>query len=352
MSASWIKPTWEHAGSRFMRMTLGVVDVLQTNFLNGISLDNEIPGMNRETAAVIVAESLEADRVWNLPPDKLLDGLNQGPESDFKTAVLAEMLFAAGQEAQQQNRQSSQVDFRAFAMASMEKIALTPTASPMLWYEDIFWELAQSVLKDDPDQTLDWFKRSLVHNLKFNDGNNGIPILRDLSNTYLEMGNLESGLNMLTALLHHEPDDIWTYNLAAITFDHYGLVRLGIQATQRGLQLLDAKGDPEDLRSQLEDSLKVLQSSKGQDREADILPEAKEAFQTALELDFDASKRGPIADICRELIPDLDHTFVKSKLTSAQFPLPNREEIIQYFTQGAVAAPKKKTRRRHRKRRR
>ncbi len=40
MPVSWIKPTWEHAASRFMRVTLGVIDVLQTNFLNGISLDN------------------------------------------------------------------------------------------------------------------------------------------------------------------------------------------------------------------------------------------------------------------------------------------------------------------------
>ncbi len=352
MPVSWIKPTWEHAVSRFMCVTLGVIDVLQTNFLNEIGLDNEIPGIDREAAAVIVAESLEADRVWNLPPDQLLGGFNQGPESDFKTAVLAEMLFTADQEAQQQNRQNSQADFWALAMASLEKIALTPTASPLLWYEDIYWELAQDAGKDAPDETLDWLKRGLVHNLHFNAGNNGIPILRDLVDVYIANGELEHGLNMLTALLHQAPDDIWTYNLVAITFDKYGLDGLGIQATQRGLQLLDAKGDPEDLRPQLEDCLKDMQSNQSQDREADIPPGIKVAFRTALELDFDAGKRGPIADLCRELVPDLDRIIVKTRLNPAQIPLPDREKIIQHFIYGADATPKKKTRRGRRKRRR
>jgi hypothetical protein len=335
-----------------MCVTFGVIDVLQTNFLNWISLDNAIPGMDGEKAALIVAESLEVDRVWNLPPGQLLDGFNQGPESDFKTAVLAEMLFAADQEAQQQNHQSSHTNLWALAMASLEKIALSPTASPMLWYEDIFWELAQGVRQDAPDETLDWLKRSLAHNLKFNGGDNGIPILRDLVDIYLEIGETEHGLNILTALLHHEPDDIWTYNLVAITFDRHGFFQLGIQATQRGLRLLDAKGDPEDLRSQLEECLEILQSSNSEEREADILPEVKQAFQTALELDFEAGKREPIADLCKQLIPDLERISVKSRLAPAQMPLPNREEIIQYLIPGAIATPKKKTRRRRRKRRR
>jgi hypothetical protein len=352
MPISWIKPTWEHAASRFMCVTLGVIDVLQTNFLNWISLENEIPGMDEEKAAVIVAESLEADRVWNLPPDELLNGINQGPESDFKTAALAEMLFAVDQEAQGQNRQNSHADFRALAMASLEKIALTPTASPLLWYEDIYWELAQNVRQDTPDGALDWLKQGLAHNLHFNGGDNGIPILRDLVNIYLEKGELEHGLGMFTALLYHEPDDIWTYNFAAITFDLYGLAGLGLQATQRGLQLLDAKGDPEELRPQLEACLKAMQTNQGQDRDADINPEVKQNFQTALELEFDSGEGGPIADLCHELVPDLDRIFVKTRLNSTHMPLPDREKIIQQFTHGAATTPKKESRRRRRKRRR
>jgi hypothetical protein len=334
-----------------MCVTLEVIDVLQTNFLNWISLDNEIPGMVEEKAAVIVAESLEADRIWNLPPDQPLSEFDSGPESDFKTAVLAEMLFAGEQEAQQQKRQNSQVDFWAMAMAHLEKIALTPTASPLLWYEDIYWELAENVRENSPDKALDWLKQGLAYNLHFNDGDNGILILRDLADIYLEKGELEHGLNMLTALLYHEPDDIWTYNLAAITFDQFHLPQLGLQATHRGLQLLDAKGDPEDLRPQLEDRLKDMQTNRNRERDADISAEVRQAFLSALKLDFDSGERGPVADLCHELVPDLDHIIVKTRLNTSQMPLPDREKIIQQITYGITPTPKKKTPRRRRKRR-
>lgn len=335
-----------------MCVTPGVIDVLQTNFLNGMRLENVVPGIDWETAAVIVAESLEADRVWNLPPDQLLSGFNLGPESDFKTAVLAEILFTADQDVEKQSRQNSKIDLWALAMASLEKIALSPTASPMLWYEDIFWELAVGARNDDPNEALDWFKRSLAHNLHFNAGDNGISILLDLVDIHILHRELEQGLDILTALLHHAPDDIWIYNFIAITFDQDGLVRLGIQATQRGLQLLDAEGDPEGLRSQLEEILKTMKSKQDQDREADIPPAVKQAFQSALALDFEAGTRGAVADLCRELVPDLDRTFVKSRLTPTQIPLPDREKTIQYFTGRAAVPPKKKTRRGRRKRRR
>jgi hypothetical protein len=63
MLSHLIKPTWEHAGSRFMCVTLGVIDDLQTLFFNGLSLVDAIPGIDGYKAAVIVAETLEADRV-------------------------------------------------------------------------------------------------------------------------------------------------------------------------------------------------------------------------------------------------------------------------------------------------
>jgi hypothetical protein len=352
MPVDQIKPTWEHANSRFMCVTLGVIDELQTIFLNGSSLDNKIPGIDRNKAAVIVAESLEADRVLHLSTDQLLFGSNQGPVSDFKTAILAEILFLADQIDRQQNRYASQVNHWALAMASLEKIGHTPTASPLLWYEDIYWELAQVSRKDAPDEALNWLKRNLAHNLRFNSGNNGLEILRDLADIFLEKGEIEHGLHLLTVLLHNAPDNIWIYNQAAISFDQYGLAGLGVQATKRGLQLLDAKGDPEELQPQLEDCLQTMQSDRNQNHEADIPSEVKESFEAALKLDFDAGRQAPINNLCRELVPDLGHTFVKKRLTPAQFPLPDREKILQHFSPDAVKPLKKNTRRRRRKRRR
>ncbi len=349
MPTSLIKPTWEHASSRFMCVTPGVIDVLQTNFLNRISLVNAIPDIDGDTATVIVAESLEADRVWNLPPDQLLTGFSQGPESDFKSAVLAEMLFETANMIHQNKIQGSGTDLWALAMAGLDKIARSPTASPLLWYENIYFDLAQGAQRDAPEEAPDWHKRSLAHNLYFNAGNSGVQILRDLAESYLIEGELERGLQMLIALLHHAPDDIWTYNLMAISFDQFGLTQLGTQAIQRGLQLLNAKGDEESLRPQFEDCMIAMQNSSLRGSEADVNPMVIDAFQDALALDFDSGKPQSIPDLCRGLVPDLDLIPVKRPLKPAQMPLPDRDKIIKRLSQPKASSPKKKTRRGRRK---
>lgn len=351
MSATYPLPTWEHASSRYMCVTHGLIDVLQANFLNGIVLNHDVPHIDWETAAVMVAESLEADRVINLPPKQILFGINQEPESDYKTAQLVEIMFELEKLNQRNTSTEPQRSYRAIAMDSLEKIALTPTASPLLWYEDIYMELADVNQRDDPKKTLDWYKRGLAHSLRFNDGYNGIPFLRDMADVYLDKGELDHGLTMMTALINQSPDDIWIYNQMAITFNRYGLVRLGIQATQRGLQLLDAIGDPESLRSQLEESLETLHTSLNSDREADLSFSVVQAFQGALELEFDTGKHSPIADLCQELVPDLDKIFVKRRLNPLEFPLPDREEVIRYFLLHSTVPAKKKTHRGRRKNR-
>jgi hypothetical protein len=332
-----------------MSVTYGVIDLLQTNFFNRISLVDAIPGMDGDTAAMIVAESLEADRVWNLPPDKLLAGYAQRPENDFKSAILAEILFETSDVAFKEKLQEAEGNYWALAMASLEQIARSPTASPLLWYEDIYFELAQGAQKDSPEESLDWHKRSLAHNLLFNEGESGVQILRDLAESHLFKGDLERGLRMLAALLHHTPDDIWTYNLMAITFDKLGLTQLGSQAIQRGLQLINAKGDEEQLRQQFENYMIAMQNSSLHGREADVSPRVIDIFQEALALDFDAGQRQPIIDLCRELVPDLDLIPVKSPLKPAQIPLPDPEETFQLLSRLVALPPKKRTHRGKRK---
>jgi tetratricopeptide (TPR) repeat protein len=343
------KPNWEHASSRFMCVTPGVIDLLQTNFINRISLVDAIPGIDSDTAGVIVAESLEADRIWNLPPDQLLSGFNQGPESDFKSAVLAELLFEAAEVAHMEVRPDTGQNLWAVAMASLEKIARSLTASPLLWYEDIYFELAQAAQRDVPEEALDWLKRSLVHNLHFDEGSNGVQILRDLAESCLAKGELERGLQMLTALLNHAPEDVWTYNLIAISFDRFGLTKLGLQAIERGLQLIDLRGDEDRLRKQFEECRINMQNSTLRDREVDINPMVIDAFQESLNLDFDAGQPRPIAQLCLELVPDLDRITVKRPLTSAQMPLPDPRKTFQLLSQLKASTQKKRTRRRRRK---
>lgn len=337
-----IKPTWHHAGSRYMCVTHGVIDDLQTRFFNNLSLEGAIPDIDGERAAVIVAESLEADRIWNLPPDQLLTGFTQGPESDFKSAALSEMFFEAVESSPQDEPDDAKRDIWAMAIAGLEKVARSPTASPLLWYEDIYFNLSQY---DTSQKALDWLKRSLAHNLHFHTGNIEKQILRDLADAHLTNGDLERGLQMLIALLHHEPDDIWTYNLMAISFDQFGLTRLGEEAIQRGLQLLDVKGDEEQLRPQLEDCKRRMQTSASPGREAELKPALIEAFQAALTLDFDAGEPKPIAALCHQLVPDLDQIPFKRPLKPDQMPLPDRDRIFHALSQSETSTPKKKTRR-------
>jgi hypothetical protein len=185
--------------------------------------------------------------------------------------------------------------------------------------------------------------------LHFDEGSNGVQILRDLAESCLAKGELERGLQMLTALLHHAPEDVWTYNLIAISFDRFGLTQIGEQAIQRGLQLLDAKGDKERLRQQFERCKIDMQNSSLRGREAEISPKYIDALQDALNLDFDAGQPRPIAQLCLELVPDLDRITVKRPLTSAQMPLPDSERALQLLSQLKVPTQKKRTRRRRRK---
>jgi hypothetical protein len=226
-------------------------------------------------------------------------------------------------------------------MASLEKIARSPTASPLLWYEDIYLELAQGAQRNASREALDWHKRSLAYNLHFDEGSNGVQILRDLAESYLDFGELEHGLQMLTALLHQAPDDIWTYNLMAISFDRFGLAQLGTQAIQRGLQLINAKGDEEHLRQQLENCMTAMQDSPLRGREADVGPMVIDALQEALALDFNGGQRQPIIDLCREFVPDLDLIPVKRPLQPAQMPLPDPEKTYQLLSQLKTSIPKK-----------
>jgi len=88
------QPRPEHAGSRFQCVTVGVIEALQRAYQAGADLGQVIPDIDAEQAAVIVAETLEADRISNLPPERFLEDAGKGPRTDFKRAVLAEIAFA------------------------------------------------------------------------------------------------------------------------------------------------------------------------------------------------------------------------------------------------------------------
>jgi tetratricopeptide (TPR) repeat protein len=341
MSHAFPKPDWEHASSQYQCVTPGLIDHLQTEFFAGRKdFGGLVPGLSREYAAAIVAETLEADRIWNLPPSQMLSDYRLGPENDFKRAVLSGLMFEIAKAARHDENQEGERTWWAAAMSALEEALRSPYASPMLWYEDIFWEMVFALGRDETDKKLGWLKRGLAFNLRFHDGNNAANFLRDLADTYLDGGHLDQGLRMFASLLRHNPADIWTYNNIALTFDRHGLTEIGAQATRRGLALLDAKGEPEKIRKQLETSLDEMQKSEMRGREKEVTPSILQDLRAALSLDFAVATERPLEALSRELVPDLDKIPVKRPVQLSDISLPDRETTWKRLTELSIQSTK------------
>jgi hypothetical protein len=332
---------WEHAGTRYMCVTFGVIDRLQRDFFAGRELGGSMPHIDPDRAAVMTAESLEADRMWNRLDERILSGprgfaeVDTGRKSDFKGAGAAEVIFGTAAVARDLDDREAEENWRRLAMAVLEEILRSPTASPLLWYQDIFLDVAEaSKAEGDLAQAGMWLKRMLAHELRFDELGNAVGDLGDLARVYMEGGKLDRGLRMLAALVRHDPGDVWVYNLMAISFDRYGLAEIGAEATRRGLALLDARGDPENLGRQLEECLERMTTSERQGREAEVTPSVLAELRTALDTPFDAGKLRSSEALCRELVPDVDEMPVKRPLKPSDFPLPDRAEILE-----ALAGP-------------
>ncbi len=306
-----------HAMSRFAAVTERLIHICQTEYLAGRDLGKSAPSLNRDQVAIIVTESREADGLLRLPREQLTDMARQGAASDWSLAVLAEIHFAWAEDESGDAtdifvaaRRDGHIDV---AYSALEHALNSPAASPMLWYEEIFFEVAQRYRRQNSPLALEIMKRGLRHNLAFNNGNNAVNFLRDLTGLHLDLGQLDDGLNLLAGVLRHDPADIWSYNLAALSFNRYGLTQLGEHATRRGLERLQTLNSPDRaaLEQQLTQALTRMQQAERTGREADVLPEVLAGLEAALALPFDAAQPTPLPELCRHLVPGLDSLPVK-----------------------------------------
>jgi tetratricopeptide (TPR) repeat protein len=321
------KPTWEHAQSRYQYIPVKAIHKLQSDFLAGRDLGNSIPEINENDAAVIVAESLEADIIWNLDTVEVLTGgIKKRRMSDFKRAVMSEILITLSDHAYKRDDKQDVKTLWALEKANLQELASTPTASPLLDYAEIYFDLALNSTDSSNKDAIEWMKKRLSHELQYNEGNNAVVILHDLADLYLSVKKFDQGLSILTAILKYDPANIWIYNKISVAFDGYGLGSLGAQAAKRGIKLIEFQGDKEGIKGQFEDALEPAQDRKG--KAYKIMPSVLTEFQRALQLDFRSRSSIPIAQLCREAIPDFDHIPVKRPLTSEDFPLPDQAEIL------------------------
>jgi hypothetical protein len=319
-----ILPFEEHATSPYLCVSFAVIDKLQQVYFSGGDLAHSVPGLDGVEAAVVVAESVEADRLLTLFPEEVFEGSFQplfGKLSDFPSAVMADVFFSL-LDVEEEVEYETTRDIWAMAWALLEKTLDSPVASPMLWYEDIFNDVAHQAAQARDRQAVELLKRSLAHDLRFHDGMNVESLLRDLADVHLQVGDLDPGLEILTGLVRNDPGDVWTYNLMAISFDGFGLTEIGAEAARRGLALVEATGDPHQLRGQLRECLDRLEQSERGGAEAQVDPDVLADLRAALKLVAESGEHRPAAGLARWLVPDIDRVPVKRPPKRPDLPPP------------------------------
>jgi tetratricopeptide (TPR) repeat protein len=315
----------KHAFTRYQQIEDAVIEELQRTFAAEGDLYRAAPWISYQNKRIIIAETLDADQLVGFTAHRLsLEDPGVGPMTDFKRAALAEMLLEAPRDAV---GSSAGAPHEARGLALLEEVATSPHASPTLAYEPLYRDLAEGALLDEDPVALDWLRRALAHNLRYHKGDDVLFDLIDLASAYMQLGYLDTGLNILTRLLHHDPDNIWIYRFIATGFQVLGMTALGLRGASRGMTLLDETDDPEDLRDDFYMAQIQLQTSTTKGRESEASPEVLEAFDAALHLDFKAGEPRTAQELYEELVPAGDQIPVKAPLRFEDLPEEVRRRV-------------------------
>lgn len=303
-----------HATSRYQQVVEGVIDELQGAHLRGDGVQRVAPWLSMEDKRCIVAETLDADRVVDLPTRLLLTGEEAlGEMTDFKWAAIAERLMDA-------SRAGSKAARNARVNDLLCAVGRSPTASPTLSYEPLYRDLAETALLDRDASAINWLKRVLGHNLHFHHGDDVTFALVDLASAYLQLDDLDKGLLILAKLIEHDPADQWIYRFLATGFGVLGLADLGLRGARQGLALLDENGDPDDLHDELLMAEFDLLATPKRGREHEVSADVLAEFEAALALPFDQGDSRAADELCRDLVPELEDIPVKRPLRLRDLP--------------------------------
>jgi hypothetical protein len=239
--------------------------------------------------------------------------------TDFKRAAIAELILSESRD--------DGVGSNARVKELLAAAARSPMAGPLLEYETLYRDLAEVDLLSGDREALTWLKRVPAHNLRFYGGDDVLFQLVDLASGYLQLDEFDTGLEILTGLIRHDPKNIWVYRFMATGFSTLGLTDLGLKALQRGLTLLYEMGDPEELEDEFLMARVDLWASPKQGREAEADPDVLEETERALAMDFDAGVQMSPEELCRQLVPGWDEVPVKDPLRFKDLPEAVREGI-------------------------
>jgi hypothetical protein len=299
----------EHASSRYMGVTPGAIERCQVLYLSGRDMSDAIPEMSAVKATVIAVESLEADHLL-VAPELVFDGSLDGL-SDWGLAVAFDILESTAEDPAPRIPKHRLPALADRAARARERILDSATFSPMLWYQDVYFDVGQAYLRRGDTRALDVLTRGLAHELRYHDGRNALGMLRDLAEAHLFLGQADRALAVFAQLLRHAPRDLWTHNVMALRFGHHGLSRLGSEVAQRALELMNADGDPESLRRQITGFLEELQQKASAEPEAEVSPAVLADFREALAGSAASGPARSDVELCSALVPELLEVKVK-----------------------------------------
>lgn len=222
---------------------------------------------------------------------------------------------------------NEQHDFKR-AAGIMTLILRSPEHSEMVAYDELYFDLmeAERRAKNYP-VALRWAYAGLAYGEQHADPElSRANRYRDLAETYLYAGDLNTGLAILTRCLQADPADIWTFNILGLSLPQVGLNDLAVEVLDQALKRV-AKKDPEKLKAQFE----RLHREAGEKAAGE--PSRLSAIAPALLADLRTALQNP-ADPPPDFnvyLPPVD------QLIAAQEDIPEalRAEII---TQGKVLA--------------
>jgi len=309
--------------SRYAVFTEEMAEVLKAAHAAGEDLA-VASGLDDETAQLLLFETLEAEVVVQRIQEVLASRKTFEPFTDYKRAVLAEIMFGIADLARELGEPEEEAStWWAAAMALLQAVADSPTASPLLWYDSIYRDLALAVRNGTAEQVaqaIHWLKVALAFNIRYYDGIHVLEHLSDLAKTYAIAGRYDDALRVYTGLLRNDPTDVWLYRDVAVVLGPLGFCDAGIAAAERGLALLETTVDEPELRRELRDTRDLLLASRPKAPCCPVSAARLGELRGALELGFDAGEGFDPIDVCRGLVPDIDTIPVKRQMRLDDLP--------------------------------
>jgi hypothetical protein len=175
----------------------------------GEDLDDVIPGFSGHKVALVARDVIEVLQAGDLKH-------SDPPGGDWLRTIVAESRFSEAARLRERRNEAEANAPTAHGQEILEGVAASSDRSPVLFYEDIYFEASQSLLRRSDRRALERHNERIADVLRDPKAPNLMAAMRDLAVVHLKLGDYPEGLAMLSALLRHDPSDPWAFNALAI----------------------------------------------------------------------------------------------------------------------------------------